>query len=66
MHDRGKKITCPGGRDKLNFRQDKHKFSPNVQRGQVRNSVQVYFSLNTWYPTIHFGQVIWRQDEYKY
>ena len=27
---RGKKITCPGARDKLNFRQDKHIFSPNV------------------------------------
>ena len=27
---RGKKITCPGAQDKLNFRQDKHKFSPNV------------------------------------
>ena len=23
---RGKKITCPGARDKLNFRQDKHIF----------------------------------------
>ena len=29
---RGKKITCPGARDKLNFRQDKHIFSPNVRR----------------------------------
>ena len=29
---RGKKITCPGARDKLNFRQDKQIFSPNVQR----------------------------------
>ena len=29
---RGKKITCPGARDKLNFRQDKHIFSPNVLR----------------------------------
>ena len=27
---RGKKITCPGAQDKLNFRQDKHIFSPNV------------------------------------
>ena len=27
---RDKKITCPGARDKLNFRQDKHIFSPNV------------------------------------
>ena len=26
----GKKITCLGARDKLNFRQDKHIFSPNV------------------------------------
>ena len=30
MSIRGKKITCPGARDKLNFRQDKHIFSPNV------------------------------------
>ena len=30
--DRGQKITCPGARDKLNFRQDKHIFSPNVLR----------------------------------
>ena len=30
--NRGKKITCPGARDKLNFRQDKHIFSPNVLR----------------------------------
>ena len=29
---RGKKITCPGARDKLNFSQDKHIFSPNVLR----------------------------------
>ena len=29
---RGKKITCPGAQDKLNFRQDKHIFSPNVRR----------------------------------
>ena len=28
----GKKNTCPGARDKLNFRQDKHTFSPNVWR----------------------------------
>ena len=27
---RGKKITCPGARDKWNFRQDKYIFSPNV------------------------------------
>ena len=30
IYIRGKKITCPGARDKLNFRQDKHIFSPNV------------------------------------
>ena len=29
---RGKKITCPGARDKLNYRQDKHIFSSNVLR----------------------------------
>ena len=27
---RGKKITCPGAWDKLNFSKDKHIFSPNV------------------------------------
>ena len=30
IHYRGKKITCPSAQDKLNFRQDKHIFSPNV------------------------------------
>ena len=50
-----KKITCPGARDKLNFRQDKDIFSPNAD-GQVKNSVQVYL-------TIYFGQVIWQQDK---
>ena len=30
MGCRGKKITCPGARDKLDFRQDKHIFSSNV------------------------------------
>ena len=43
---RGKKITCPGARDKLNFRQDKHIFSPNVLRTfEVKNSLIVYFSV---------------------
>ena len=41
---RGKKITCPGARDKLNFRQDKHIFYP-MSGGQVKNSMLVYFSL---------------------
>ena len=38
---RGKKITCPGARDKLNFRQDKYIFSPNVRR----TSKKLYASL---------------------
>ena len=25
-------MTCPGARGKLNFRQDKHIFSPNVRQ----------------------------------
>ena len=50
-----KKITCRGARDKLNFRQDKHIFSPYAG-GQVKNSVQVYL-------TIYFRQVIWQQDK---
>ena len=51
----GKTITCPGAQDKLNFRQDKHIFSPNVWRAS-ENSVQVYL-------TIYFGQVSWQQDK---
>ena len=46
---RGKKITCPGAREKLYFRQDKYIFSPNVRRTS-KNSVQVYL-------TIYFEQV---------
>ena len=49
IHIRGKKITCPGARDKLNFRQDKHIFSPNVRRTS-KNSVQAFL-------TKYFGQV---------
>ena len=41
---RGNKITCPGARDKLNFRQEKHIFSPNVQRTSKKFYV-VYLSL---------------------
>ena len=41
---RGKKITCPGARDKLNFRQDKHIFSPNVRRAS-KKFYALYFSL---------------------
>ena len=39
---RGKKITCPGARDKLNFRQDKHTFSPNVRRASKKFSASLY------------------------
>ena len=46
---RGKKITCPGARDKLNFRQDKHIFSPNVRRTSKKLSVSLL--------TIYLGQV---------
>ena len=35
-----------GARDKLNFRQDKHIFSPNVRQAS-KKSVHVYFFLNT-------------------
>ena len=42
---RGKKITCPGARDKLNFRQDKHIFSPNVWRTSKKLNASIYFSL---------------------
>ena len=49
MYSRGKKITCPGARDKLNFRQDKHIFSPNVRRTSKKLSASLY--------TIYFGQV---------
>ena len=40
---RGKKITCPGARDKLNFRQDKHIFSPNVRRASKKFSASLFF-----------------------
>ena len=40
---RGKKITCPGARDKLNFRQDKHICSPNVRRTSKELSASIFF-----------------------
>ena len=40
---RGKKITCPGARDKLNFRQDKHIFSPNVRRTSKKLNASILF-----------------------
>ena len=43
MHSRGKKITCPGARDKLNFRQDKHIFSPNVRRTSKKLNASIFF-----------------------
>ena len=39
---RGKKITCPGARDKLNFRQDKHIFSPNVRQASKKLSASLF------------------------
>ena len=41
--NRGKKITCPGARDKLNFRQDKHIFSPNVLRTSKKFTDSLFF-----------------------
>ena len=38
-----KKITCPGARDKLNFRQDKHIFSPNVLRTSKKFTDNLFF-----------------------
>ena len=40
---RGKKITCPGARDKLNFKQDKHIFSPNVLRTSNKYTDNLFF-----------------------
>ena len=41
----GKKITCPGARDKLNFRQDKHIFSPNVRRTSRKFSASLFDNI---------------------
>ena len=43
MFIRGKKITCPGARDKLNFKQDKHIFSPNVLRTSKKYTDNLFF-----------------------
>ena len=40
---RGKKITCPGAQDKLNFRQDKHIFSSNVLRTSKKFTDSLFF-----------------------
>ena len=40
---RDKKITCPGARDKLNFRQDKHIFSPNVRWTSKKLNASIFF-----------------------
>ena len=47
--DRGKKITCPGVRDKLNFRQDKHIFPPNVQRTSKKLNASIFSLTRTSY-----------------
>ena len=43
IYIRGKKITCPGALDKLNFRQDKHIFSPNVLRTSKKFTDSLFF-----------------------
>ena len=43
VYIRGKKITCPGARDKLNFRHDKHIFSPNIQQASKKFSASLFF-----------------------
>ena len=43
MLNRGKKITCPGAQDKLNFMQDKHIFSPNVWRTSKKLTASIFF-----------------------
>ena len=40
--NRDKKITCPGARDKSNFRQDKHIFSPNVRWASKKFSASLF------------------------
>ena len=52
---RGKKISCPGAWDKLNFRQDKHIFSLNVRRASKKSSACLFDNV--------FEQVIWQQDK---
>ena len=43
VYIRGKKITCPGAWDKLNFKQDKHIFSPNVLRTSKKYTDNLFF-----------------------
>ena len=43
LYCRGKKITCPGAPDKLNFRQDKHIFSRNVLRTSTKFTDSLFF-----------------------
>ena len=35
-------MTCPGARDKLNFRQDKHIFSPTVRRTSKQINASIF------------------------
>ena len=56
---RGKKITCPGARDKLNFRQEKHIFSLNVRRASEKSSARLFDNM-FWTSYLATGQVkIW-------
>ena len=43
IYIRGKKITCPGAWDKLNFKQDKHIFSINVRRTSKKLNAGIFF-----------------------
>ena len=45
INDRGKKITCPGALDKLNFRQDKHIFSPNVRWASKKFNASIFDNI---------------------
>ena len=40
---RGYKITCSGARDKLNIRQDKRIFSPNVWEASKKFTASIIF-----------------------
>ena len=44
-YTRGKKITCPGAPNKLNFRQDKRIFSPNVRRTSKKFSASLFDNI---------------------
>ena len=45
IHIRGKQITCPGAREKLNFRQDKDIFSLNVRWASKKSSARLFDNI---------------------